>query len=433
MGITRNVLVHLTKSFSFSVRSVMYWGMQNSSYSPEKTDVAIIGGGIIGLSVAYTLLQDQPNLKLTLFEKEPKICQHQTGRNSGVIHSGIYYPPKSEKARNCLRGYGMLIDFVKKNEIRHDLCGKVIVATQESEYERLNNILIRGQQNGLSGLKMLEQDEIQQYEPHCAGTKGIFVPQTGIVDYPQMCQVLYDKVIQSGGDIRLSEPVKNLAEQSGGEILIQTDKTEMVTNFVITTTGLQSDRVARKLAPDLPFKILPFRGEYFKLVENKRHLIKNLIYPVPDPQFPFLGVHFTRMTSGDIEAGPNAVLALAREGYTWKNWNLSDICESLTWPGMQKIMAKHWRVGLGEVYRSLSRKAFARALQRLVPEVEEEDLIPVPAGIRAQASNRKGLVDDFWLENRKNCILVLNAPSPAATSSLSIARTIADQYKMTTC
>ncbi len=387
-------------------------------------DITIIGGGIVGLATALTLKNSNPALNILLLEKENELAKHQTGNNSGVIHSGLYYKPGSLKATNCIHGYNLLLDFCRQNEIPFDLCGKIVVATEENELPLLENLFVRGQQNGLQNLKKLKREELLEYEPHVAGLAGIFVPQTGIVDYKLVAQKYGDLIQQKGGSIILGEKVLDI-QSSESKSVVVTQKTSYTTKLVINCAGLYSDKVARMTVPDLNVKIIPFRGEYYKLRKDKEYLVKNLIYPVPDPNFPFLGVHFTRMAKGGVEAGPNAVLAFKREGYKKSDINLRELGETLAWPGFQKVAAKYWQTGFGEMYRSLSKAAFTKALQKLIPEIVESDLAPGGAGVRAQACDRQGgLVDDFMILEEKKVINVCNAPSPAATSSLAIGETV---------
>lgn len=391
-----------------------------------KYDIIIIGGGIVGLATALKLKERQPGLKLALIEKEKQWAAHQTGHNSGVIHSGIYYKPGSLKATNCIRGYQMLLDFCQKHNVAYELCGKIIVATDPAEIPALDKIMERGQQNGLTGLKRLSVEEIREHEPHVRGVDGIFVPQTGIIDYTAV-SLKYAEVIQAQeATLILGEKVSGIRQQGDTSTVI-TDQHTYDTTLVVNCAGLYSDKIARLTQEKLPVKIIPFRGEYYELVKARQHLVRNLIYPVPDPAFPFLGVHFTRMIGGGVEAGPNAVLAFQREGYTKTDISVSELIETLTWPGFQKVAAKYWKTGLGEMYRSFSKAAFTRALQKLVPDIREEDLVPAEAGVRAQACDRKGgLLDDFLILEEDHAVHVCNAPSPAATSSLSIGETVAD-------
>ena len=385
-----------------------------------KYDVIVVGAGIVGLAASLKILEKSSGLKLLLLEKEDAVARHQTGNNSGVIHSGIYYKPGSLKALNCTRGYEMLLDFCSQNGIEYDICGKVIVATSEKEIPALENIYSRGIQNGLKGLTKLNREELIEREPYISGVAGIFVPQTGIIDYLEVSKKYLENIRTRNGEIKFS--------QSVSDIKIKTDHCEVVTNdqtysagIVVTCAGLHSDRIAKMTHPDLPIRIIPFRGEYYKLKDDKKYLVKNLIYPVPDPAFPFLGVHFTRMIDGEREAGPNAVLAFKREGYKKTSFNLRDTVESLSWPGFHTVIKKNWKMGFGEYYRSLNKNAFVKALQKLIPQINEADLEPGGAGVRAQACGKDGgLLDDFYIVEDKRILHVCNAPSPAATSSLSI-------------
>ncbi len=387
-------------------------------------DIIVVGGGIVGLATALQLKKEKPNLSILLVEKENELAKHQTGNNSGVIHSGIYYKPGSLKATNCLRGYDLLLQFCKENEVPFELCGKIIVATDKPEIELLNNLFVRGQQNGLQNLKRLSKEQLKEHEPHVTGLEGIFVPQTGIVDYKKVAEKYGEVLRLQGAAIHLGEKVINIHKEEK-QVTVETSQTTYTAQLVINCAGLYSDKVARMTVEDLNVKIIPFRGEYFKLRKEKEYLVKNLIYPVPDPNFPFLGVHFTRMAKGGVEAGPNAVLAFQREGYKKSQINLAELAETLAWPGFQKVAAKYWRTGMGEMYRSFSKAAFTKALQKLIPEIQESDLVEGGAGVRAQACDRTGgLVDDFLILEDKQVINVCNAPSPAATSSLAIGETV---------
>ncbi len=390
-------------------------------------DVVIIGGGIVGLATALQLKQQKPGLKVVLLEKEPAVAQHQTGHNSGVIHSGLYYKPGSLKATNCIRGYQLLLDFCDAEAIPYDLCGKIVVATKQEEVSQLETLYQRGLQNGLSGLKKLSAAEMRDIEPHVNGVAGMFVPQTGIIDYKQVADKYAEKFKELGGDIKLGERVEQLTTGTSLSIVV-TDKNRYETRLVINCAGLYSDKIAQLTQREpIDVRIIPFRGEYFKLKPQKEYLVNNLIYPVPDPNFPFLGVHFTRMVHGGVEAGPNAVLAFQREGYKKSDINLKELAQTLAWPGFQKVAAKYWETGLGEMYRSFSKSAFTKALQALIPEIQEDDLEPGGAGVRAQACDRTGgLLDDFAIVETDKAINVLNAPSPAATSSLSIGKTVSE-------
>ena len=390
-----------------------------------KYDIVVVGGGIVGLATALQIQRANPRLSTVLIEKETILAKHQTGNNSGVIHSGIYYKPGSLKATNCIQGYHLLIDFCREHDIPFELCGKIIVATSPEEIPLLQNLYTRGQQNGLENLRKLQKEELAEYEPHVFGIEGVHVPQTGIVDYKLVAEK-YGEVLRKGGtQITLGEQVIDIQHNSEKTVIV-TQKTSYETKLVINCAGLYSDKVARMTRPEINVRIIPFRGEYYKLKKEKEGLVKNLIYPVPDPNFPFLGVHFTRMAKGGVEAGPNAVLAFRREGYKKSDINLTELGETLAWPGFQKVAAKYWKTGFGEMYRSFSRAAFTKALQKLIPEIQENDLEEGGAGVRAQACDREGgLVDDFLIFEDTNVINVCNAPSPAATSSLSIGLTVA--------
>ncbi len=389
-------------------------------------DVIIVGGGIVGLATALQLTNQNPSLKVVLLEKESVVANHQTGNNSNVIHSGVYYKPGSLKATNCIRGYTLLIDFCKKHNVPYNLCGKVIVATSEGELPFLNTILERGLQNGLQNLKKLTQAELKEYEPHVAGIAGVHVPQTGIVDYRVVAEKYAEVFQKQGGEIKLNEKVLDV-QLDNDKVVVVTQKSSYSGKLMVNCAGLYSDKIAALTRKDLNVKIIPFRGEYYKLKKEKEYLVKTLIYPVPDPNFPFLGVHFTTMVGGGVECGPNAVLAFKREGYKKSDINLAELGESLAWPGFRKVASKYWRTGMGEMYRSFSKAAFTKALQKLMPEIQEDDLIEGGAGVRAQACDREGgLVDDFMILEDKLVINVCNAPSPAATSSLSIGETVAN-------
>ncbi|GAB3952824.1 L-2-hydroxyglutarate oxidase [Spirosoma harenae] len=390
------------------------------------TDVVIIGGGIVGLATALQLKQQRPELKVILLEKESSVARHQTGHNSGVIHSGLYYKPGSLKATNCIQGYRMLIDFCDKEGIPYELCGKIVVATKQEELPQLETLYLRGQQNGLGGLKKLTVAEMREIEPHVNGVAGMFVPQTGIIDYKQVADKYATKFQELGGEIRFNQRVTQVTPGTSLSIVV-TDKGRYETKLVINCAGLYSDKIAQLTQP-VDVRIVPFRGEYYQLKAHKEYLVKNLIYPVPDPNFPFLGVHFTRMIHGGVEAGPNAVLAFQREGYKKSDIDLKELFETLSWPGFQKVAAKYWETGLGEMYRSFSKSAFTKALQALIPEIQEADLEPGGAGVRAQACDRTGgLLDDFAILETDKAINVVNAPSPAATSSLSIGKTVSEK------
>ena len=396
--------------------------------SGKKYDMVIAGAGIVGLATAYKILEKIPNCKLCIVEKESVVAAHQTGNNSGVIHSGIYYKPGSLKATNCRKGRNMLLDFCNENNIIYEICGKVIVATSPEEFPSLYNLYNRGIENGLEGLKLLSSEEIKEYEPHAEGLKGLYVPQTGIIDYKIVCEKLADLIQEKGGTIFFENRIMNIRSKSDS-IEIITNREIFETKNLITCCGLQSDRIAKMTNPELDIKILPFRGEYYTIKKEKRDLVKNLIYPVPDPLFPFLGVHFTRMIDGKVEAGPNAVFAFAREGYNKFDFDVKDLADSIFWKGFFRIATKYWKTGLGEFYRSYSKPAFTKALQRMLPDIRESDLEPGGAGIRAQACDSKGvLIDDFLFIKNNNILHIINAPSPAATSCLSIGETITQMF-----
>jgi (S)-2-hydroxyglutarate dehydrogenase len=393
----------------------------------SQLDVVIVGGGIVGLATAYSLLTTNPALKLVVLEKEPSLGAHQTGHNSGVIHSGLYYKPGSLKAKNCIEGYAKLLQFCREHEIAHEICGKIVVALSEQERSQLEMLRQRGEQNGLTGIRRLNKTEIVEIEPHCTGIDGLFVPQTGIVDYTAVVMRLAERIQNFGGEILTSSEVVEIKESSN-TVLVCTKQQRFTTRALITCGGLQSDRLAMQTQPDLDLRIIPFRGEYFELKESAKHLVNNLIYPVPDPNFPFLGVHFTRRIDGTIECGPNAVLAFAREGYRKTDISIREFSQTLAWPGFRKIAFKYWRTGLGEYHRSFSKNAFVAALQKLVPEITANDLQPTGAGVRAQACSRAGsLLDDFEIRQIGRVVHVCNAPSPAATASLAIGDAIASR------
>ena len=389
-------------------------------------DVIIIGGGIVGLATALQIQQKNQSLKIGILEKEADIAQHQTGHNSGVIHSGIYYRPGSLRAKNCLQGYKMLLEFCEHESIQYDLCGKVIVATRDWELPILENLLDRGKQNGMEGLKMIGQEELKEYEPHTNGIQAIHVPQAGIIDYTEVARRYLEIIQQKGAEIHFNEKVKDIRKNGRSSDVI-TENTSYIGKLIINCAGLYSDKIAKLTHNPLDLQILPFRGEYYKIKDHKKYLVKNLIYPAPDPSFPWLGVHFTRMIDGAIEAGPNAVLAFKREGYKKTDFDWSEFMEILQFRGFRKMAIKYWDKGLAEQYRSLSKKAFTKALQRLLPELQEADLEPGGAGVRALACGQNGeLIDDFIIYDDNDVINVCNAPSPAATSSLAIGNTVAD-------
>jgi (S)-2-hydroxyglutarate dehydrogenase len=388
-------------------------------------EVIVVGGGIVGLATAFRLLESRPGLRLLLLEKEPKLAAHQTGNNSGVLHSGLYYKPGSEKARLSVQGLQQLVAFCREHGVAHEQCGKIVVATSDDEIPRLENLWQRGNANGLQGLRKLTAAQIKEIEPHASGIAAIHVPQEGIVDYPAVCEKLADLIRKGGGEIRLGARALKLVPQADGWF-VNSSAGDFHARFVITCGGLHSDRLVRAAGQRPAAKIIPFRGEYYKIKEERQHLVRNLIYPVPDPKFPFLGVHFTRLIHGGIEAGPNAVLAFAREGYRWSDINVRDLAESLFFPGLWRFLAAYPSLCGYEIRRSLSRSEFCRSLQKLVPEIREEDLETGGAGVRAQAMTADGkLVEDFHFEEQRGMLHVVNAPSPAATAALAIGSSIA--------
>ena len=389
-----------------------------------KVDICIIGGGIVGLATAYQVSQKYPKLSLAVIEKESSLAKHQTGHNSGVLHTGIYYKPGSLKAVNCRNGKKAMEAFCKEQGIEHELCGKIIVALNEEEIPRMQNIFQRGQENGVN-CKVISREEMLEIEPHVAGVQAIHVPECGIVNYKQVCHRLGEIIAKKEENkLLLGHAVIGMQTRTDG-LIITTNKAEIECKHAINCAGLHSDRITRLGGQKPPAKIIPFKGEYYELEKQAKHLCKNLIYPVPDPAFPFLGVHFTRMIDGSVECGPNAVLALGREAYGKFDLNLRDLSESLTYLGFQKMAMKHWKMGWGEMWRSYNKGAFVKALQRLIPEIESKHLTSAPAGIRAQAVSPEGaLVDDFLIEENERIINVCNAPSPAATASINIGKTI---------
>lgn len=391
----------------------------------KTADVAIIGGGIVGLATGWQITQRFPQASILVLEKESQVAQHQTGHNSGVLHSGIYYKPGSLRAVNCREGIKAMKAFCDEEEIPWEECGKVIVAVDESEFPALEKIYQRGQENGVI-CEMIEETRLKELEPHVAGVRGIHVPETGIVDYKQVAARLAERIQEKGNEIHTGAEVVGIRHQSDS-ITVQTRQGDFTAKQVINCGGLFSDRVARMGGSHPASRIVPFRGEYYVLKPQAEHLCRTLIYPVPNPEFPFLGVHFTKMIHGGVECGPNAVWAFAREGYTKSQINLRDLFEAATYPGFLRMAAKYWKTGFQEMWRSFSKPAFVEALQRLIPEIKAEDLEAAPAGVRAQALGPDGtLVDDFLIDESDRMINVLNAPSPAATSSLRIGQTITD-------
>ncbi|MBI3896552.1 MAG: L-2-hydroxyglutarate oxidase [Acidobacteria bacterium] len=394
---------------------------------PPQFDLVIIGGGIIGLAVALETGRRFPRWRLVVLEKEGRIAAHQTGHNSGVIHSGLYYKPGSLKAKTCVEGAAAMVAFCQEHSIPHQICGKVVVATGAEEIPALEELHRRGTANGVPNLCMIGPEELREIEPHSSGTRALRVPGTGITDYSAVARKFAELVAAQGGEVITYAKVLGIRHQ-GEQTMVETTRGHFQTRRIINCAGLHSDRVAKRAGAPTDLQIVPFRGEYYEIAPERQRLVKGLIYPVPDPKFPFLGVHFTRRIQGGVEAGPNAVLALRREGYRKTDFALADAMETLSFPGFWIMAKKYWRSGLEEFYRSLSKKAFTRALQRLVPEIEENDLRPGGAGVRAQALDRSGkLLDDFCIVRTERAIHVLNVPSPAATASLAIAKHIVDQ------
>lgn len=391
-------------------------------------DIAVIGAGILGLASARELLRCYPRLRLVVLDKEPTIGRHQSGHNSGVIHSGIYYATGSLKARLCVQGARELYTYCTEKGIPTDRCGKVIVAADESELPRLQELHRRGQANGVEGIELIGPDRLRELEPHCVGVQALWSPNTGIVEYERVTAAYADDVQAAGGELLLNRPVHRITRRPG-EVTLHTPRGEVQASHVVACAGLYADRVARLTGGPREPRIVPFRGDYWQLRSNRRHLARNLIYPVPDPAFPFLGVHFTRrLGSGAVWLGPNAVLAFAREGYRRRDLHLGELAEALSYRGFQKLAVRYWRTGLAEMVRDYSKAGFLRSLQRYVPELALRDLLPGPSGVRAQALSADGqLVDDFVVNvQERQVVHIRNAPSPAATSSLAIARLIAD-------
>jgi L-2-hydroxyglutarate oxidase len=389
-----------------------------------KYDFIVVGGGIVGLATALRVLEARPGTSLLLLEKESGLGRHQTGHNSGVLHAGLYYKPGSLKAKLAVEGLRQMVDFCQKHKVPHEQCGKIVVATEKEELPRLEKLLERGTANGLKGLRKLGPEQIREIEPHAAGLAAIHVPEEGIVDYGAVVEAMAREIQAKGGKIQTGLLVERL-EGAGGRWKIKTSNGEFEAKQVVACAGLHSDRVVSRSGMKPSAKIMPFRGEYYMIRKERQQLVRNLIYPVPDPQFPFLGVHFTRMIAGGVEAGPNAVLALAREGYTWGNINLRDLAESLLFPGLWKFMMKYPSICSYEIWRSINRKEFCRSLKKLVPEIREDDLEPGSAGVRAQAMSSDGaLVEDFSFVEGPGILHVVNAPSPAATASLAIGEEI---------
>ena len=390
----------------------------------QKYDVVVVGGGIIGLVTALQLTRLYPRCRVVVIEKEEELALHQTGHNSGVIHSGIYYRPGSQKARFCVSGANSLIQFCQESGIEYERCGKVIVATDESELGRLEELYQRGIANGVEGLEMIGPERLKEIEPHASGIKALYAPRTGIVDFKVVAKAYADKIRAGGGEVLPGREVVSI-RRSGGSIFLGTTQGTVGSKYLINCAGLYADKVAEMMGVAPEVRIVPFRGEYYTLRPQRRHLVRGLIYPVPNPGFPFLGVHFTRNVHGEVEAGPNAVLAFAREGYRKTDFNVVETLGTLSYQGFWAMALKFWRIGLAEYHRSLSKRVFLHDLQRLLPEIGDEDLGPGGSGVRAQAVDKKGrLLDDFSIQESEGAIHVLNAPSPGATSSLAIGEYI---------
>ena len=397
----------------------------DKSHVNQIFDITIIGGGIVGTATALSILNSN-NVKLLLLETESSLAAHQTGNNSGVIHSGLYYKPGSLKAANCTLGRDMMYAFCQEHNLSYDKSGKIVVATREKEIPALNMLEERGRENGLAGIKRLSASEIKEYEPHALGIDGLFVPQTGIVDYVAVTNKYAELIREKGGEIRTNSKLISV-KRDGRDLILSTEHDEYKTKFVVNCAGLQSDRIAKLFGVDPKLQIIPFRGEYYQLKKEKQYLVNNLIYPVPDPQFPFLGVHFTRMINGGVEAGPNAVLAFKREGYNKTDFSIKDLTELGFYSGFWKMAAKYYKMGFQEFRRSFSKELFVRSLQKLIPEIQYDDIVAGGAGVRAQALEPDGkLVDDFRIVEAERMVHVLNAPSPAATASLSIGKKISE-------
>ncbi len=394
--------------------------------SSSQYDITVIGGGLIGLATAKTLLEQYPNIRVCVLEKHQEICSQQSGHNSGVIHSGIYYKPGSFKAEFCVKGRAQMVRFCEENGIPTIICGKLIVATKREELPRLDNLYARGQANQVEGIEMVSPERIKEIEPHVSAIKAIWAPNTGIVDFKKVAKVYAKHITDKGGNIFLNTPV-NTVITKGNAMVITTSVDTISTKWVINCAGLQADIVAETMGEKPDLRIIPFRGEYYILKKERQHLVQGLIYPVPDPDFPFLGVHFTPTMKGVTEAGPNAVLALKREGYRKTDISIKDLLSTITYKGFWKLARSNWKTGLWEINRSFRKSVFVQSLQALIPEIQSDDVQPGGTGVRAQAVAPDGsLIDDFRIHETKNAIHVLNAPSPGATSSLVIGKYIAD-------
>lgn len=391
--------------------------------------VLVVGGGAVGLASAWRIQQRFPGARVTLLEKEDKVGQHQTGNNSGVLHCGLAYRPGTRKAQLAVRGIRQMVEFCREHGVPHDVCGKLVVASREEQIPRLHDLLDRGTRNGVGGLRLLAREEIEEFEPHAAGVAALHVPEEGIVDYPAVCETLADCIGRAGGQVICGAGVRAF-RRNGSEWVAETTKGAYSAEALVTCAGLQADRVARLAGESPRTRIVPFRGDYYKLRPEREFLVRNLIYPVADPKFPFLGVHFTRMIAGGIEAGPNAVLALEREGYARTSFRMDDAIDALTFPGLWRFLGRHAAMCASELRRAFSRTLFCRALQNLVPEVREDDIVPAGAGVRAQAMRSDGtLVEDFDFLVRRATVHAMNAPSPAATACLAIGEVVAGELE----
>jgi len=394
----------------------------------ESFDVVVIGGGIVGLAVGREITQRFPRLRLVVLEKEGRVGAHQSGHNSGVIHSGVYYKPGSLKAQLCVTGAAAMVEFCREHGVPFAVCGKVIVATSAAQMPRLQDLLERGHANGVAGMRMLGPEELREFEPHASGVAALLVPGTGVTDYAKVCEKYAELIGAQGGEVRTSTEVVGI-RTSESQTVIETSGGAIAARAVINCAGLFSDRIARMAGERPEVQIVPFRGEYYDLVPERAGLVRALIYPVPDPRFPFLGVHFTRRVHGSVDAGPNAIFAFKREGYRSGDFSLRDTVESLLFPGFWRVAAKHWRMGKDEAARSVSKAAFVAGLQKLVPDVRAEDLVPGGSGVRAQAIHRSGaLVDDFQFTQTKNMLHLYNVPSPAATASIAIGAAVVEMF-----
>jgi len=394
----------------------------------ESFDVVVIGGGIVGLAVGREITQRFPRLRLVVLEKEGRVGAHQSGHNSGVIHSGVYYKPGSLKAQLCVTGAAAMVEFCREHGVPFAVCGKVIVATSAAQMPRLQDLLERGHANGVAGMRMLGPEELREFEPHASGVAALLVPGTGVTDYAKVCEKYAELIGAQGGEVRTSTEVVGI-RTSESQTVIETSGGAIAARAVINCAGLFSDRIARMAGERPEVQIVPFRGEYYDLVPERAGLVRALIYPVPDPRFPFLGVHFTRRVHGSVDAGPNAIFAFKREGYRSGDFSLRDTVESLLFPGFWRVAAKHWRMGKDEAARSVSKAAFVAGLQKLVPDVRAEDLVPGGSGVRAQAIHRSGtLVDDFQFTQTKNMLHLYNVPSPAATASIAIGQAVVEMF-----